>query len=60
MAGNILLVEDNRLSRQNIAAVLTRYGYQVMEATSGEDALELLKDVDQFDVVIAVTHDGNG
>lgn len=52
MAGNILLVEDNQLARQNIAGVLSRHGYQVTEAQSGEDALKLIRDVDRFDVVI--------
>lgn len=52
MGGNILLVEDNHLSRQNMAGFLTRYGYRITEAETGEDALQLIRDVDRFDLVI--------
>jgi DNA-binding response OmpR family regulator len=47
----ILLVEDDRTSRQNIAAFLRLTGYEVNEAEDGEIALSLLMST-QFDVVI--------
>jgi CheY-like chemotaxis protein len=52
MCGSILLVEDHALTRHNMAGFLSRCGYQVVEAETGEDALQLIKDVDNFDVVI--------
>ena len=52
MSGTILLVDDNRLSRQNIAGFLSRFGYSVTEAETGEDAIQIIKDIDNFDVVI--------
>jgi CheY-like chemotaxis protein len=52
MAGTILLVEDHSVSRRNMAGFLTRNGYQVVEAPTGEEAVQLIKDVDHFSVVI--------
>jgi DNA-binding response OmpR family regulator len=51
MAANILLVEDEPLSRRNLALLLKTEGYQVSEAESGEDAVDLIKGM-AFDVVI--------
>lgn len=41
MAARILVVEDNEDNRALVVKVLGRQGYEVIEATSGEDALEL-------------------
>ena len=48
----ILVVDDNRLSRQNIAGFLARNGYTVTQAESGEAAIEMIRDVDNFAAVI--------
>ncbi|HEY7168788.1 MAG TPA: response regulator [Candidatus Binatia bacterium] len=52
MAAKILVVDDNHLSRQNIAGFLSHCGYSVMQAASGEDAIQIIRDIDNFDVVI--------
>jgi CheY-like chemotaxis protein len=48
--GVVLVVEDEPLVRENIADELRTYGWQVLEAASGEDALKLVPD-NQIDVV---------
>jgi DNA-binding response OmpR family regulator len=48
----VLLVEDDRPSRRNLAAFLRSTGYEVYEAEDGEIALSLLTNM-QFDVVIS-------
>ena len=48
----ILLVEDDPISRRNIAVFLRLAGYEVYEAEDGEFALKLLSRM-QFDVVIS-------
>jgi DNA-binding response OmpR family regulator len=52
MADSILLVEDDRTSRRNLAAFLRMTGYEVHEAEDGEIAVGLLTTT-QFDVVIS-------
>jgi DNA-binding response OmpR family regulator len=52
MADSILLVEDDRTSRRNLATFLRMTGYEVHEAEDGEIALGLLTST-QFDVVIS-------
>ena len=52
MADSILLVEDDRTSRRNLAAFLRLTGYEVYEAPDGEIALSLLSST-EFDVVIS-------
>jgi DNA-binding response OmpR family regulator len=52
MAESILLVEDDRTSRRNLAAFLRLTGYKVYEAEDGEIALRLLTST-EFDVVIS-------
>ena len=42
MADTILLVEDDRTSRRNLAAFLRMTGYEVHEVQDGEIALSLL------------------
>jgi two-component system, probable response regulator PhcQ len=41
---NILVVDDEEAVRESLIAVLAREGYRVLQAESGEDALQLLKD----------------
>jgi DNA-binding response OmpR family regulator len=52
MADSIPPVEDDRMSRRNLAAFLRLTGYKVYEAADGEIALSLLTST-QFDVVIS-------
>jgi CheY-like chemotaxis protein len=52
MAESILLVDDNRLSRRNVAGFLSRFGYKVTQAENGEDAIQIIRDINHFDVVI--------
>lgn len=40
-ARRILVVDDSRLQRKILTAQLDRWGYEVLEAESGEDALEI-------------------
>jgi CheY-like chemotaxis protein len=41
--GNVLIVEDERVSRKALALLLTACGYHTVAAGSGEEALRLLK-----------------
>jgi CheY-like chemotaxis protein len=41
----VLLVDDEELVRMSTAAMLADLGYEVVEAGSGEDALELLEEI---------------
>ena len=52
MADIILLVEDDRTSRRNLAAFLRLTGHEVYEAEDGEIAMNLLTST-QFDIVIS-------
>ena len=52
MPRNILLVEDEPLSRRNIAKFLQRAGHQVTEAETGEAAIDIMKTHD-FTTVIS-------
>ena len=50
---NILLVEDNEQVRTLVLTVLQEYGYQVIEASSGEDALNVMDSHDgQLDLLL--------
>ena len=51
MAGNILVVEDHASSRYMICKQLCHEGYQVFEASDGDEALELFC-AQRFDLVI--------
>jgi CheY-like chemotaxis protein len=51
MAANILVVEDDPLNRYLICKVLRYEGYQIVEASDGTEALELLC-AQRFDLVI--------
>ncbi len=49
----ILLVEDELLVRQLTRTMLTRLGYQVIEAASGNEALEKYReDINRIDLLI--------
>lgn len=48
---SILLIENNSLSRQNMAAFLESFGYLVTQTEDGEEAVKLINDI-KFDVVI--------
>ena len=52
MSAKILLVEDHLQNRKNIAYCLRTEGYQVNEAGSGKEAIELLNN-NEFDLVLA-------
>lgn len=43
----ILLVEDESAVRNIVRIVLTRYGYKVLEASNGNEALEIVRTYDQ-------------
>ena len=53
MAKRILLIEDEDPIRQMYSFILSKQGYQVVEAIDGEDALVKLKEPgNSFDVVL--------
>jgi len=54
-AARILIVEDERLLCAGLKLSLTRFGYEVEEAASGEEALECLRH-QAFDVVLLDLH----
>jgi two-component system cell cycle sensor histidine kinase/response regulator CckA len=51
--GTILLVEDEAMVRAVAERALTRQGYQVLTATNGEEALELLEEGAEIDLLIS-------
>jgi PAS domain S-box-containing protein len=51
-AGTALLVDDEELVRASSAAMLADLGYSVVEAGSGEEALQLVESGVQFDLVV--------
>jgi PAS domain S-box-containing protein len=52
MACNVLLVEDDALSRRNLVIYLQQSAHNVVQTDTGEAAVELMSQVD-FDVVIS-------
>ncbi|UWR22489.1 PP2C family protein-serine/threonine phosphatase [Sulfitobacter sp. S190] len=42
--GKVLVVDDSRLQRRLLCAVLKRWGFGVIEAGSGEEALQLMRE----------------
>lgn len=58
----VLVIEDSRLIRQLVKAILSKAGYGVLEAESGEDGLALVvnhrPDVVLIDVLLAGDMDG--
>jgi len=51
-AGRVLLVDDSRAQRRMLRLLLERWGYEVMEAGSGEQALSLLGE-EAVDVIVS-------
>ncbi|HEX6604485.1 MAG TPA: response regulator [Sphingomicrobium sp.] len=52
-SGTVLLVEDEPMVRGVAERALTRHGYQVITADSGEDALEILGRGEPIDLLIS-------
>ncbi len=48
----ILVAEDNEAVRGLIRDVLSRYGYTIIEATNGAEAIERFKATDKIDILI--------
>ena len=53
MPTRVLLVEDDTLTRRNTAIYFRRAQIEVDEAANGEEALQLINSVDQYDVLIS-------
>ena len=51
-SGTVLLVEDEDAVRMFSARALREKGYKVIEASNGEDALELIVQGTQFDLLV--------
>ena len=49
---SILIVDDSKLQRKILTSLVKRWGFEVREAESGEQALEMCKD-DQPDIVLS-------
>lgn len=52
MSGAILIVDDEYNARRVLRAILEDDGFQVMDARSVEDAVELFSDNNEFDAVV--------
>ena len=50
----IMYVEDDLLLRQTVAQSLRRSGYEIVEASSGEEAVEFAKENDFSAVIIDI------
>lgn len=51
LKANILVVDDENAIRYSVSKTLQRVGYMVREASSGEEALNMMK-TDNFDVIL--------
>lgn len=51
-SGTALVVDDENLVRMTTADMLADLGYKVIEATSGEEAMRLISDGAQFDLLV--------
>jgi CheY-like chemotaxis protein len=47
-----LLVDDEELVRASTSYMLAELGYRVIEAASGEEAMQLMNSVESFDLLI--------
>lgn len=56
----ILLVDDDKLVRKALSAALRRAGFEVIVASSYEEAVEIGKNSIKVDVVLTDYHLGNG
>ncbi len=50
---NILIVDDNDNARKLLAELLTKSGFNIVEAENGKKALEILKERKDFDLIIS-------
>ena len=50
--GTVLLVDDDELVRETTAAMIAEFGYRLVEAGSGEEALDVLRGGDPVDVLV--------
>lgn len=50
---SVLLVDDDDMARETIAAMLRELGHRVMEAADGASALGMLRESDMFDIALA-------
>jgi CheY-like chemotaxis protein len=50
--GVALLVDDEELVRASTSYMLAELGYRVIEAASGEEAMQLMNSVESFDLLI--------
>ena len=53
MPTRVLLVEDDTLTRRNIAIYLRRSQIEVDEAANGEEAVRLITSIDKYDVLVS-------
>lgn len=53
MATRVLLVEDDTLTRRNIALYLRRAQLEVDEAANGEEAISLITSINEYDVLVS-------
>ena len=51
-AKTIVLVDDEDLVRRLVLRLLEREGYRVIEATTGEEGLEILSDCEKVDLLL--------
>nr|WP_221184871.1 response regulator [Sphingomicrobium lutaoense] len=52
-SGTVLLVEDEPMVRTVAERALTRHGYEVLTATNGEEALEILARGEEIDLLVS-------
>jgi DNA-binding NtrC family response regulator len=60
MPTRVLLVEDDTLTRRNMAIYLRRAHFEVDEAASGAEAIRLITSIDDYDVVVSDLRMGGG